>query len=147
MNPEEIRWLLYLTLSAGATVALAPLFAALRPERHGAAQQQLESAPVTCLLIGMIPFGALLAIMLVIYSANLVSAWIMILVLAGIFCGLGAGVSGRYIGNRLQPEGTVLSQTLIGTALIAGAALWPAAGLVIYFLSITWGLGGWLRAR
>jgi hypothetical protein len=147
MNPDEIRWLVYLILGAGATVACGPLFAALRPERHAAAHQQLEAAPISCLFLGLIPLGALLVLMLVIYSAQLASVWVMVVVVAGILCGLGAGISGRYLGNRLQPEGTVLSQTLIGTALIAGSSLWPAAGLVMFLIAVSLGLGGWLRAR
>jgi len=147
VSPEEIRLLAYVLQVAVGSVALAPVFLALRPERHARGAQALDRAPFVSLLLGLLPVGGLVGGLLALGFAGMQIGYLAVLVLAGLLCGLGISVAGRSLGQRLMTDASPFMQTLVGAALLGGAMVWPAAGLVIFLTAVALGLGGWLRAR
>lgn len=147
MNPDEVRLFMYVTQVAVGSVAFAPVFLALRPERHAQAARALDRAPFICLLLGLLPVAGLVGGLLALGFGGMANGYLALLVLAGVLCGLGISVSGRALGQRLLAEASPFVQTLVGAALLGGATFWPAAGLVLFLTVVALGLGGWLRGR
>lgn len=147
MNPEELRLLMYVVQVVVGSIAFAPVFLALRPERHASATRALDQAPFICLLIGLLPVAGLVGGLVALGYAGMKNGYLALLVLAGVLCGLGISVAGRALGQRLLTEATPFIQTLVGAALLGGAMVWPAAGLVLFLTVVALGLGGWLRGK
>lgn len=143
---EELRLLLYVLQVALGSLALAPLFLALQPQRHAGAAAQLANGFVGNLLVGLLPLGAALAGLVALGAAGLRTGYLALLVATGLLCSLGIGVAGRALGQRLLADAAPLRQTLVGAAMLCGGLLWPAAGLVLFVVATALGIGAWLRA-
>lgn len=146
MTAAEVDLIVYLAVGGLATVGMAPIALAIRPQRHALAAQRLDAQPLRCLLVGLMPAAALVAALAALAVGGHAYGYVALLTLAGSLCGVGVGVCGRMIGARLMPRAAPLQQVLLGTALIAAAAQWPATGIVLLVLALAAGTGGWLLA-
>ena len=125
------------------------IFYGMRSIRHAKAANYLAGHPAKSFFIGFLGFLVPLIVLLAMIDAKPKEGWLWMLVLALIVMiyGIGVGVAGRSLGERMMPDASPMQHTTIGSLILIASLVWVFLGFFVLAIAISMGIGAWLRAR
>ena len=139
---------LVITIGAsGGMLTTGLIFYGMRSDRHAKAANYLADHPVKSFLIGFLAFLIPFLVILGMIDAGSKDGWILVLALTVLIWGIGIGVAGRSLGERMMPDATPMMHTTIGSIILLGSLIWIFLGFFVVAIAVSMGFGAWLRAR
>ena len=137
-----------ITLGAsGGMLTTGLIFFGMRNVRHTKAANYLADHPVKSFLIGFMAFLVPFLLILGMIDAQTKDGWVLVLALTVLIYGIGIGVTGRSLGERMMPDASPMLHTCIGSIILLGSLVWIFLGFFVVAIAVSMGFGAWLRAR